>query len=82
MKKDIHPKNYREVTLVLPDGTEFTTSSAMGPSRYFLETDFRTHRAWVGGTGTVNTSADAVAKFNKKFAAVSSFSSKKKDSNT
>jgi len=68
MKKDIHP-DYHEITVVMTDGTEFTTRSTWGAEgeQMRLDIDPKTHPAWTGTHRLVDTGGQ-VAKFNKRFA--------------
>ncbi len=65
MKPDIHPE-YKELTIVFTDGTEFTTKSTMG-GKLLNDVDFRNHQAWTGSTSQLNQKANEVTKFKKKF---------------
>jgi len=67
MKKDIHPE-YHEITVVMTDGSEFTTRSTWGEPGDSLKLDIdpKTHPAWTGEHRLVD-SGGQVAKFNKKF---------------
>ena len=49
MKKDIHPE-YHEITVVMTDGSEFTTRSTWGEPGDSLKLDIdpKTHPAWTG----------------------------------
>ncbi len=69
MKKDIHPK-YKELKIIMTDGTNFTTSSTYGGDSILLDVDFRKHPAWRGGVASVNANANQVAEFNKKFGGI------------
>ena len=69
MKKDIHPR-YKELKIIMADGEEFTTSSTYHGESILLDVDFRKHPAWKGGVATVNTNANQVAEFNKKFGGI------------
>ncbi len=69
MKKDIHPK-YKEVEIVMANGDKFVTSSTYHGASILLDVDFREHPAWKGGVATVNTKANQVAEFNKKFGGI------------
>jgi len=68
MKADIHP-DYHEVTVVMTDGTEFTTRSTYGSAGDTLRLDIdpKTHPAWTGVQRVVDRGGQ-VAKFNKRFA--------------
>ncbi len=67
MKKDIHPE-YHEITVVMTDGSEFTTRSTWGEAGDSLKLDIdpKTHPAWTGEHRLVD-SGGQVAKFNKRF---------------
>ena len=67
MKKDIHPE-YHEITVVMTDGSEFTTRSTWGEAgdTLKLDIDSKTHPAWTGEHCLVD-SGGQVAKFNKRF---------------
>lgn len=67
MKKDIHPE-YHDITVIMTDGTEFTTRSTWGKpgDSLRLEIDPKTHPAWTGQHRLVD-SGGQVAKFNKRF---------------
>lgn len=67
MKKDIHPE-YHEVTVVMTDGSEFTTRTTWGSpgDTLRLDIDPKSHPAWTGVHRLVN-SGGQLAKFNKRF---------------
>jgi large subunit ribosomal protein L31 len=67
MKKDIHPE-YHDITVVMTDGSEFTTRSTWGEPGDSLKLDIdpKTHPAWTGEHRLVD-SGGQVAKFNKRF---------------
>ena len=67
MKKDIHPE-YHEITVVMTDGSEFTTRSTWGEAgdTLKLDIDSKSHPAWTGEHRLVD-SGGQVAKFNKRF---------------
>ena len=67
MKKDIHP-DYHDITVVMTDGTEYTTRSTMGKSGYTLKLDIdpKSHPAWTGQHRILD-SGGQVARFNKRF---------------
>ena len=67
MKKDIHP-DYHEITVVMTDGSEFTTRSTYGKAgdSIRLDIDPKSHPAWTGVHRLVD-SAGQLAKFNKRF---------------
>jgi len=67
MKKDTHP-DYHNITVVMTDGSEFTTKSTMGKEGDTLRLDIdpKTHPAWTGVHRLVD-SGGQLAKFNKRF---------------
>ena len=67
MKQDIHPE-YHEITVVMTDGTEFTTRSTWGApgDTMRLDIDPVSHPAWTGVHRLLDTGGQ-LAKFNKKF---------------
>jgi large subunit ribosomal protein L31 len=69
MKKDIHP-DYHDITVVMTDGTKFSTRSTYGKSGDTLQLDIdpNTHPAWTGGTQRLIDTGGQVARFNKRFA--------------
>ncbi len=70
MKQGIHP-DYHEITVVMTDGTQFTTRSTWGKAGDTLRLDIdpKSHPAWTGVQRIVDTGGQ-VAKFNKKFAGI------------
>lgn len=68
MKKDIHP-DYHEITVVMTDGTTYTTRSTYGKEgdTVKLDIDPKTHPAWTGGHQRLVDTGGQVAKFNKRF---------------
>lgn len=76
MKKDIHPE-YHSITVVMTDGTEFTTRSTWGNegSTLRLEIDPKTHSAWTG-VHRVSATGGQMAKFNKRFGNLGNLGSK------
>ncbi len=68
MKKDIHP-DYHEITVVMTDGTTYTTRSTYGNEgdTVKLDIDPKTHPAWTGGQQRLVDTGGQVAKFNKRF---------------
>lgn len=68
MKKDTHP-DYHEITVVMTDGTTYTTRSTYGKpgDTVKLDIDPRTHPAWTGGQQRLVDTGGQVAKFNKRF---------------
>ena len=67
MKKDIHP-DYHDITVVMTDGTEYTTRSTMGKEGDTLKLDIdpKSHPAWTGQHRILD-SGGQVARFNKRF---------------
>ena len=68
MKADIHP-DYHEITVIMTDGTEYTTRSTYGKpgASLRLDIDPLVHPAWTGGTGRMLDTGGQVARFNKRF---------------
>ncbi len=68
MKKDLHP-DYHAVTVVMTDGTEYTTRSCAGSAgdRIALDIDPRTHPAWTGGQQTLLDRGGRISRFKNKF---------------
>ena len=64
MKKDIHPE-YHDITVVMTDGTTYTTRSTWGAPG-----DSKSHPAWTGGSQRLVDTGGQVAKFNKRFAGI------------
>ncbi len=67
MKPDIHP-DYHEITVVMTDGTEFTTRSTYGKPGDVLRLDIdpKSHPAWTGVHRLMDTGGQ-LAKFKKRF---------------
>lgn len=66
MKEGIHP-DYKEITIVRPNGTTFVTRSTYTKSdRMQLDIDPTTHPAWTGGTAKLSDTG-RVAKFNTRY---------------
>ena len=67
MKKDIHP-DYREITVVMTDGSKYKTRSTMGKAGDTLKLDIdpKSHPAWTGQHRILD-SGGQVARFNKRF---------------
>ena len=67
MKKGIHP-DYHEITVVMTDGTSFTTRSTYGKAgdKLRLDIDPKSHPAWTGIHRLVD-SGGQLAKFQKRF---------------
>jgi large subunit ribosomal protein L31 len=68
VKKDIHP-DYHEITVVMTDGSTFTTRSTYGDSgaKLTLEIDPKVHPAWTGDRSRLVERGGQVDKFNKRF---------------
>jgi large subunit ribosomal protein L31 len=68
MKPDIHP-DYHDITVIMTDGTTYTTRSCMGKpgDTIRLDIDPKSHPAWTGQQRVIDTGGQ-IAKFNKKFA--------------
>jgi len=65
MKKDLHPE-YKEITIKLADGTEFTTRSTLDRDSYESEVDSTNHPFYTGRRQFVDT-AGRVEKFNQRY---------------
>ena len=67
MKTDIHP-DYHDITVVMTDGTEYSTRSTMGKPGDTLKLDIdpKSHPAWTGQHRILD-SGGQVARFNKRF---------------
>jgi large subunit ribosomal protein L31 len=65
MKKGIHP-NYRPITVVMTDGSTFTTRSCYKSERMVLEIDSKSHPYFTGKQVLIDT-AGRVDRFNKRF---------------
>jgi large subunit ribosomal protein L31 len=70
MKEGIHPE-YHEITVIMTDGSEFTTRSTYGEAgaKLHLDVDKLTHPAWTGGTAKLSETDNQVAKFRQRFGA-------------
>lgn len=68
MQKGIHP-DYHEITLILTDGTSYTTRSTWGKQGDVmrLEIDRTSHPAWIGGTQRLMDTGGQLSRFNKRF---------------
>ena len=68
MKKGIHP-DYHEITVVMTDGTSFTTRSTWGKpgDSLRLDVDPKSLPAWTGGGTRIVDTAGQVAKFRRRF---------------
>ncbi|HLY67901.1 MAG TPA: 50S ribosomal protein L31 [Chloroflexota bacterium] len=67
MREKIHP-DYHEITVVMTDGSTFTTRSTMGKAgdTLNLEIDSKSHPAWTG-VHRLSDSGGQLAKFKKRF---------------
>lgn len=66
MKTDIHPK-YKELKVIIGKD-EFFTKSTYPEKEYYMDIDYRKHRAWTGhGSSVMETSNRRVMDFNDKF---------------
>ena len=67
MKKDIHPE-YHEITVLMTDGSTYTTRSTYGKAgdNLRLDIDPKSHPAWTGVHRLID-SGGQLAKFNKRF---------------
>ncbi len=66
MKDGIHPE-YHEITVIMTDGSTFTTRSTYGKAGDSLRLDIdpKTHPAWTGVHRLVDTGGQ-LAKFNNR----------------
>ncbi|MGE0723881.1 MAG: 50S ribosomal protein L31 [Alphaproteobacteria bacterium] len=71
MKPNIHP-DYHEITVVMTDGSSFTTRSTWGKpgDSMRLDIDTKSHPAWTGGQQKLLDRGGQLARFNKRFAGV------------
>jgi large subunit ribosomal protein L31 len=67
MKKGIHP-DYKELTVVMSDGTEFKTRSTLKTrdGRYVAEVDSKNHPFYIGSKKMIS-SAGRVDKFKERY---------------
>ena len=77
MKTGIHP-DYHMITIKMTDGSTYETRSNWGKEGdvMTLEIDPLAHPAWTGGRGTMLDAGGQVARFNKRFGAMSSIGKK------
>ena len=70
MKPGIHPE-YHDITVIMTDGTQYTTRSCYGSAGDSLRLDIdpKSHPAWTGQHRIID-SGGQVAKFNRKFAGI------------
>jgi large subunit ribosomal protein L31 len=68
MKKGIHP-DYHEISVVMTDGTKFTTRSTYGKKgdSLTLDVDPNSHPAWTGGSTRIVDTEGQVARFQRRF---------------
>jgi large subunit ribosomal protein L31 len=68
MKKDIHP-DYHEITVVMTDGTTYTTRSTYGEAGATLRLDIdpKTHPAWTGGGQHLVDRGGRVSRFKSRY---------------
>ena len=76
-KSSIHP-NYKELKVVMTNKEEIITKSTYKDDVMLLDIDKHTHPAWSKTKEILNTKADAIAKFQKKFGSIHFSSIKKK----
>ena len=67
MKKGIHPE-YKEITVVMSDGTEFKTRSTIDPKDgvYRSEVDSKNHPFYTGNQ-QFSSKAGRIDRFNKRY---------------
>jgi large subunit ribosomal protein L31 len=68
MKQGIHP-DYHEITVVMTDGSTYTTRSTYGKAgdTLRLEIDPKSHPAWTGGQQRLLDTGGQLARFNRRF---------------
>jgi large subunit ribosomal protein L31 len=68
MKKDGHP-DYHRITVVMTNGSEFTTYSTYGAEgdKLHLDIDPNSHPAWTGGNQQLVDRGGRLSRFKKKF---------------
>ncbi len=68
MKKGIHP-DYHEITVVMTDGSTYTTRSTLGKAgdTLTLDIDPLTHPAWTGGQQRLIDAGGQLSRFNRRF---------------
>ena len=71
MKPNIHP-DYHEITVIMTDGSTFTTRSTWGKAgdSMRLDVDTKSHPAWTGGQARLLDTGGQLARFNKRFAGI------------
>lgn len=75
MKKNTHPV-YTPLTILMNNGDKFPTKSTYKGDTYLVDVYFKNHPAWKGGVASVNTNANQVSQFNKKFGSLFSMGPK------
>lgn len=73
MKENAGHPDYHEITVIMTDGSQFVTRSTYGKAgdKLHLDIDPKTHPAWTGTHRLVDRGGQ-LAKFNKRFAGLSS----------
>ena len=68
MKKDIHPP-YHKISVVMTDGTKFTTSTTWGKEGDVMNLDIDplSHPAWTGSGHRLMDTAGQLSKFSKRY---------------
>jgi large subunit ribosomal protein L31 len=68
MKEGIHP-DYHEITVLMTDGSSYTTRSTYGKAgdTLRLEIDPKSHPAWTGGQQRLLDTGGQLARFNRRF---------------
>ncbi|MEI8295867.1 MAG: 50S ribosomal protein L31 [Alphaproteobacteria bacterium] len=68
MKDGIHP-SYHEITVVMTDGSTFTTKTTWGKpgDKMTLEIDPLCHPAWIGYGQRLMDTAGQISKFGKRY---------------
>jgi|GEM_PF-837059 len=74
-KSSLHPR-FREITVVMTNGTSFKTRSTYGNDTLKLDIDITTHPAWTNESNFVNLKADKVTAFANKYQGLSFIKSK------
>jgi len=68
VKKGIHP-DYHEITVVMTDGSTYTTRSTLGKAgdTLTLDIDPLTHPAWTGGQQRLIDAGGQLSRLNRRF---------------
>jgi large subunit ribosomal protein L31 len=68
MKTGIHP-DYHPITIIMTDGSTFTTRSTWGKEGDSLRLDIdpKSHPAWTGGQQKLMDTGGQLSRFNKRF---------------